>query len=286
MAAAEARIARRWLREVIDRWPDEVLAAWTVQQRSMLPGERRSDEEPLIIEARQVLDALTAALDSDLPLERLACDDPGLHGLLVALSQQRAADGTAPGGTARAVLALKQALVDVVRARARNVDGDPVEVLDVVVALNRCVDAAAVLILETQLRRRDEIIVGHQQRLMELSAPVLRAAAGVLVLPLVGTLDTARAQAVMDNVLAAVRDNQAHTVIIDVTGAVLAETAVVAHLLRVTEAATLLGARSVLCGMRPDTAQAMAALGVDLTHLQTHRSLSDAWAVATQRLPA
>lgn len=280
MDVAAGRLARRWLREIIDGWPDEVLAAWTTQQRQLLPAGQRADERLLADEARRVLAALAEALDSDLPIDRLASDHPRLSGVLVDLSRERAADSAAPGHTALAVLALKQALVDVLRARARGVDRDPADVLEVVVILNRCVDAAAVLILETQLRQRDQIILGHQQQLMELTAPLLGIAPGVLVLPLVGTLDAARAQHAMDNVLEAVDAEHAHTVIIDLTGAVLADPAVVRHLLAITEAATLLGARSLVCGMRPDTAQALATLGGQLRHLRAYRTLAEAWTAA------
>src|SRR5215813_1206734 len=132
-------------------------------------------------------------------------------------------------------------------------------------------------------KSREEIIARQQSELLELSTPVVSLWEGVLAVPLIGTLDSERTQVVMENLLERIVQTGAGIAIIDITGVPTVDTLVAQHLLKTVSAARLMGAECIISGIRPQIAQTIVHLGVNLTDVITKSSLADAFAVALRR---
>jgi rsbT co-antagonist protein RsbR len=132
-------------------------------------------------------------------------------------------------------------------------------------------------------KTREEVILRQQQEMLELSTPVIELWSGVLALPLIGTLDSARTQVVMQNLLEAIVEKSADLAIIDITGVPTVDTLVAQHLLKTVAAARLMGAECIISGIRPQIAQTIIHLGVDLSGVLTKATLADAFQLALKR---
>ena len=142
------------------------------------------------------------------------------------------------------------------------------------------IDQLGLYTLEAFQRSRDRIVARQQRELLELSTPVLRLWEGIIALPLIGTLDSERAQVVMENLLERIVASGAHTAIIDITGVPTVDTLVAQHLLKTIAAARLMGAHCILSGIRPQIAQTIVHLGIDLDTVVTKATLADAFLAA------
>lgn len=161
--------------------------------------------------------------------------------------------------------------------------GDVAERAQRVWDLSHLIDELGVHTMESYQRSREEVIVRQQREIAELSTPVVKLWDGVLALPLIGTLDSARTQVVMESLLQSIVDYGAEIAIIDITGVPTVDTLVAQHLLKTVAAARLMGADCIVSGIRPQIAQTMVHLGVDLD-VVTKSSLADAFAVALERM--
>jgi rsbT co-antagonist protein RsbR len=201
--------------------------------------------------------------------------------MLEDLSATRAHQGFSPSETASFVFSLKDTLFDTMRQQAgRDADGLNEGVRDVGALL----DKLGLYTTEVFQRSREQIIVRQQQELMELSTPVVTLWEGVLALPVIGTLDSARTQVVMESLLQKIVETGAAIAIIDITGVPTVDTLTAQHLLKTVAAARLMGADCIISGIRPQIAQTIVHLGVDLGTVMTKATLADAFAVALRRL--
>ncbi|MFF2699626.1 STAS domain-containing protein [Streptomyces cyaneofuscatus] len=189
--------------------------------------------------------------------------------LLTELSRNRARQGFTPSETAIGVLALKKALEPALR------DGTA-EDTERYLRLSRVLDDLALFTIETYTRTREEIISSQAAQLMELSTPVVKLWDGVIAVPLVGTLDSARTQVVMEKLLQALVDTGSEQAIIDITGVPAVDTQVAQHLLKTVVAARLMGAECTVSGIRPQIAQTIVALGIEFGDIVTKATLADA----------
>ncbi|SFQ03663.1 rsbT co-antagonist protein RsbR [Amycolatopsis arida] len=149
--------------------------------------------------------------------------------------------------------------------------------------LSTAVDSLRLLLMDLALNVGSDVIAAQRQQLMELSTPVITLWKGVLAVPLIGTLDSARSQTAMENLLHAIVDQRAEVAILDITGVPTIDTMVAQHLLKTAMAARLMGAHCIISGIRPQIAQTMVQLGIDLEEVTTRASLSDALAFALDR---
>jgi rsbT co-antagonist protein RsbR len=203
-----------------------------------------------------------------------------LRDILADLSRTRALAGFSPTETATFILSLKQPVF----ARLRAVLGtDPERLTTETLTASELIDALGLFMMETFQRTREEVIIRQQTEIAELSTPVVKLWQGVLALPLIGTLDSARTQVVMENLLESIVRYQADIAIIDITGVPTVDTLVAQHLLKTVAAARLMGADCIISGIRPQIAQTMVHLGVELNVI-SKASLSDAFALALRRL--
>jgi rsbT co-antagonist protein RsbR len=202
-----------------------------------------------------------------------------LRDLLSDISRSRAAQGFSPSETATFVFSLKQPIFALLQQQhKKQADALAADTW----ALTVVIDQLGLYTIEAYQRSREEVIIRQQQEIAELSTPVVKLWDGVLALPLIGTLDSSRTQVVMENLLQTIVEQNAEIAIIDITGVPTVDTLVAQHLLKTVAAARLMGADCIISGIRPQIAQTMVHLGVEL-NVTSKASLSDALALALQR---
>jgi rsbT co-antagonist protein RsbR len=200
--------------------------------------------------------------------------------LLADVSRARARQGYTPSETATFVFSLKQPLFDRLRQEVgKDTDALASEIWTTTLLLDRL----GLYTTEIHQKIREEVIARQQEELLELSTPVVRLWDGVLALPLIGTLDSARTQVVMESLLQRIVETGAGLAIIDITGVPTVDTLVAQHLLKTVAAARLMGADCIISGIRPQIAQTLVHLGVALGDVTTKATLADALAVAFAR---
>ena len=199
-----------------------------------------------------------------------------VRALLAELSRTRARQGFTPSETAVSIFALKQVLEPVLQ------DGS-VEEVKAYVRLGLLLDELGLFTIETYTQTREEIIMVQSEQLMELSTPVVKLWDGVIAVPIVGTLDSARTQIVMESLLQALVDTGSEQAIIDITGVPAIDTQVAQHLLKTIVAVRLMGAECTVSGIRPQIAQTIVALGIDFGDITTKATLADALRLALKR---
>jgi rsbT co-antagonist protein RsbR len=241
-------------------------------------GGGRIKEAEVQTQCREFLGALKAALASG----DTNASDPGfepVRSLLDGVSRSRAMQGFSPSETATFVFSLKEPLFEQLRAAYPD---DARVVADAGWQMTQLVDQLGLYTMEVYQKSREEVVRRQQDEIAELSTPVVKLWDGILALPLIGTLDSARTQVVMENLLQAIVDQSADLAIIDITGVPTVDTLVAQHLLKTIAAARLMGADCIISGIRPQIAQTMVHLGVELD-VVSKATLAEALQLAFQR---
>lgn len=259
---------------LLDEWIDMQLQSGAFRAGTVSGDEVRS-------ESRSLLDAFIRGSSAGNFQDIEAPEYDELRTLLSALSIDRARQGYSPSDTAGAIFSLKRVLL----ARLKDsFDTSSVAAFDEFSAYSSLLDQLGLLTFETYVKGREEIIQHQAEELLELSTPVVKIWDGVLAVPLIGTLDSARTQVVMENLLQTIVDTGSTIAIIDITGVPTVDTMVAQHLLKTVAAARLMGAECMISGIRPGIAQTIVHLGIDLEDVITKSSLSDAIALAVTRV--
>jgi rsbT co-antagonist protein RsbR len=265
--------------EVIRKHETELTSDWI---REMTSSARRPDllrEADLKNQTTQFVRALGAAAENG------STDDVGSTGfnsvreILADTSRSRAALGFTPSETATFVLSFKRPFVSRLQKEAKDSQSLWAETWK----FNELIDKLGLYTMEVFLKSREELINRQQQDMLELSTPVVRLWEGVLALPLIGTLDSARTQVVMESLLRRIVETNSQVAIIDITGVPTVDTLVAQHLIKTVTAARLMGADCIISGIRPQIAQTIVHLGVNLSDITTKSSMADAFLVALQR---
>ncbi|MEU9234059.1 STAS domain-containing protein [Streptomyces subrutilus] len=267
---------RQRVTKVLEGCAEEIADRWVQLQQSRAECRAPAGERELREEADAVVTALLSGLGTAVPIEQVVNSHEELHRAVTDLSLRRARGGASPTSTSLAVLALKEALLEAVQSST----DDPGELFSAALLLNELLDAAGALSFATYMEGREEIIRRQSRQLLEVSTPVVRLWKHVLAVPLIGTLDTARTQVVMESLLQAIQQHEARVSIIDITGVPTVDTAVAQHLMQTVNAVRLMGADCVISGIRPSIAQTIAQLGIDLGGILTRATLADALAEA------
>src|ERR1700733_4399443 len=258
--------------ELLEAWLRAQLSASTLRPELLSEGELRSESERLLVALGEAWTKDPGADTSGVAWERV-------RGQLDELSRSRVADGYSPSETATFVLSLKQPVFDVLREVS---SGD--ELVDRLWEVSTVVDRLGLLTIESFQRTREDVIRRQQEELLELSTPVIKLWEGAVAVPLIGTLDSARTQVVMENLLERIVQTDATIAIVDITGVPTVDTLVAQHLLKTVAAARLMGAECIISGIRPPIAQTIVHLGLDLSEVTTKATLADAFLVALDRL--
>ncbi|HEX3738380.1 MAG TPA: STAS domain-containing protein [Terriglobales bacterium] len=203
-----------------------------------------------------------------------------IRDLLTEISRTRAQQGFSPTETSTFVLSVKKPLFELLREQ---MGGDAAALAAELWATTELIDSLGLYTAEMYLKTREEIIRRQQEEMLELSTPVVKLWDGILALPVIGTLDSARTQIVMEALLENIVKTNSKVAIIDITGVPTVDTIVAQHLLKTVTAARLMGADCIISGVRPQIAQTIVHLGINLLDVTTKATLSDAFAVALQR---
>lgn len=260
---------------------NELLADWlSLQFASISSHGRQIKESDLRAQSREFMALLTPALQSGNLTDISKSEWAPVREFLAELSKSRARQGATASETASFVFSLKQPIFDHLRrALAQNPQALAQETWET----NLLIDRLGLYSTEVYQRGREEMITRQQQELLELSTPVVKLWEGILALPLIGTLDSERTQVVMENLLQQIVNTGADIAIIDITGVPTVDTLVAQHLLKTVAAARLMGADCIISGIRPQIAQTIVHLGVELTNVITKATLADAFGIALQR---
>ncbi len=239
-----------------------------------------AERDQSVRQSREFVRLLRSALQRNNTGDISGSDWEGVRDFLVDLSARRAKDGYTPRETASFVFSLKQPLFSALRSEFA---ADPKASADEIWLATTLIDELGLLTTEAFQKSREEIINRQQKELLELSTPVVRLWENILALPLIGTLDSARTQVVMQNLLEAIVATRSDYAIIDITGVPVVDTLVAQHLLKTVAAARLMGADCLISGIRPQIAQTIIHLGVDLSDVTTKATLADAFELALRR---
>ncbi|SCE68383.1 rsbT co-antagonist protein RsbR [Micromonospora purpureochromogenes] len=246
---------------------ERIVQRWTELVATSLRGRLSQAELRLQVQElhRSMINASARGL-ADISSESAA----ELRAVLGELSRNRARQGFSATETAVSIYALKQVLVELADAADSELS------LRDVLAFNDVVDQMGLSTFETYVRAREGLIADQAEQLLELSTPVVKIWDGVVAVPLVGTLDSARAQVVMERLLQTLVDTGSPYAIIDITGVPAVDTQVAQHILKTVVAARLMGADCIISGIRPQIAQTIVALGIEFGDIATKASLADA----------
>ena len=271
--------AKTRLPEILQHHQAVLVTDWLRRQQDIL-GHRAGSERDDRATAEQFLKALGEASRTGNVTDPDQAEWSGVREVLSDISRDRARQGYSSVETATFVFSLKQALFDRLRQEVKDPDALVAEVWATTLLLDRL----GLYTTEVHQKTREEVIGRQQQELLELSTPVVQLWDGVLALPLIGTLDSARTQVVMESLLQRIVDTGAGIAIIDITGVPTVDTLVAQHLLKTVSAARLMGADCIISGIRPQIAQSIVHLGVALGDVTTKATLAGALAVALARL--
>ena len=261
---------------------DHILKHWMDYQLSALTLRRdRVKESDLREMSRRFLDLFSEAFSASADASSPSWKPVKEH--IAEVTRSRAEQGFSPSETATFVFSLKQPLFDLAQQRAGQ---DSKKLAEMLWDLTVLLDKLGLYTTEAYQETRESVIMRQQQELMELSTPVVRLWDEVLALPLIGTLDSARTQVVMENLLQQVVQTGARIAIIDITGVPTVDTLVAQHLMKTVAATRLMGADCIISGIRPQIAQTIVHLGVNLNDIVTKATLADAFMIALQRLGA
>lgn len=269
------------LSKILERHSTALLEEWLGEQmRSSATRKDLMPESELREQSRRFLSELGRAVQSGNVSDVSRPEWSNVRELLDTISQKRAKQGFTPTETATFIFSLKLPLFNVLR---RELSGNAEAIIDEGWTVTLLLDKLGLYTTEIHQRNREAIISRQQQEMLELSTPVVRLWNGILALPLIGTLDSVRTQIVMENLLQGIVETGAAVAILDITGVPTVDTLVAQHLLKTAAAARLMGAEVIISGIRPQTAQTIVHLGVDLQNVVTKATLADAFRLALRK---
>jgi rsbT co-antagonist protein RsbR len=268
------------LSETLAKREAEITSKWLELQISGKKKVSTAEQNEINRASREFISALKGAAQKSSTEDINGPEWEQVREVITNLSASRARGGYSPSETASFVFSLKQPLFSVLRDEFGK---DPEVLGDAIWEATTLLDRLGLLTTEIHQKTREDVIARQQQELLELSTPVVRLWENVLALPLIGTLDSARTQVVMQNLLDAIVETRSDFAIIDITGVPVVDTLVAQHLLKTVAAARLMGADCLISGIRPQIAQTIIHLGVDLANVTTKATLADAFAVALRR---
>jgi rsbT co-antagonist protein RsbR len=246
---------------------EQIVKRWGAVLQQTLRG--RFTEAELSRDLSELYDTLLESQRSGENVEVGGASVAELRAVLAEMSRNRARRGYTPTETASAVFALKEAVLQAV-------DGDDARAMTDFAHFSRFIDDLGLFTFDAYVQTREKLIVEQAEQLLELSTPVIKLWEGVMAVPLVGTLDSARAQVVMEKLLQTLVDTSSGYAIIDITGVPAVDSQVAQHILKTVMAARLMGAECIISGIRPQIAQTVVSLGIEFGDIVTKANIADA----------
>ncbi len=280
--ADTSRVARpegSRIERILEQDSSQLLDAWVTAQSAVLSARGSISANELRTQSREFISLLQRATANN----PATVNGPGwdeVRGFLGDLSRSRAIQGFSPTETATFVFSLKEPLFTRLREYAgSDADALATDIWNATVML----DELGLYTTEVYQKSREALILRQQQDVLELSTPVVKLWDGILALPMVGTLDSSRTQVAMESLLQRIVETGSDVAILDITGVPTVDTLTAQHLLKTVNAVHLMGAECIISGIRPQIAQTIVHLGVDLTGVVTKATLADAFRTALQR---
>ena len=268
------------LASVIQKHQAELLAEWVTGLSGTL-GDGRISETDLKQQTSEFLQLLLAGVKHGNVSDINAAEWAPVREFLDGISRSRAQQGFSASETATFIFSFKKPLFSRIQ---KDSTGDAQAIADQTWAATELLDSLGLHTARSFQKSREDVIIRQQEELLELSTPVVKLWDGVLALPMIGTLDSARTQVVMESLLQRIVDTGSEIAIIDITGVPTVDTLVAQHLLKTVTAIRLMGADAIISGVRPQIAQTIVHLGVDLQGVTTKSTLADALSLALKRL--
>ncbi|MBD1846174.1 STAS domain-containing protein [Cyanobacteria bacterium FACHB-63] len=274
--------SRSTIPEILEAYETDLLAEWSrelaiANSRGGLIKEAEMQEE-----CREFLHVLRNAAQHNNLTNLQAPEWRDVREMVESVARSRLQKGFTPTETAMFVFSFKQPLFERMRHHLK----DSVALGEEIWQATTLLDQLGLLAMEAYQKSREKVIQRQQEELLELSTPVVKLWNGILALPVIGTLDSARTQTVMESLLQAIVETESEVAIIDITGVPTVDTLTAQHLLKTVTAARLMGADCIISGIRPQIAQTIVYLGIDLTNVITKATLADAFRVALTRVGA
>lgn len=259
---------------IFELWMDSQLA------NEGLREDLISNEE-LRVQSEELIDGLLNSLtDENLSNLESGSFDPVID-IISDISISRAKQGFSPRETSLFVIGLKEALIEVLSTEIKD---DPAFLFAETLKINRLMDNLGIIGFETFIKGREEVILRQTDEIAEISTPVIRVWDGILALPIIGTLDSQRTQVVMESLLQEIVETGSGIAILDISGVPAVDSLVAQHLLKTVSATRLMGAECIISGIRPEIAQTIVHLGIDLSGIVTKASLANALSFAFRQL--
>ena len=274
MAVDISKILKSKRKPLFETWMQNQLASEGLREDLVSNEELRTTSDELIGALLQSLNeqSLNNPVDGSF--------DPVLE-ILAGISMERAKQGFSPRETGLFVLSLKEALLDVLRAELKN---DPAALFEESYKLGRVMDHFVINSFEVFIKGREEVILRQTDEISEISTPVIRLWDGILALPIIGTLDSSRTQIIMEALLNEIVATGSSIAILDISGVPAVDSLVAQHLIKTVSATRLMGAECIISGIRPEIAQTIVHLGINLSDIITKASLASALQYSFQAL--
>ncbi len=266
MAIATAKILQKKKAQILQYWMEQQTSNEALREDLISNDEMRSQSEELLhsivssLNEKSIEDAESDAFENTIDI---------LSGLAIT----RARQGFTPKETGVYIFGLKEALLHVLKDEIRN---DIETLYNESFKISRLMDSFATLTFETFIKGREEVILRQTDEIAEISTPVIRVWDGILALPIIGTLDSARTQIVMENLLQEIVETGSGIAILDISGVPAVDSLVAQHLIKTVSATRLMGAECIISGIRPEIAQTVVHLGIDLSNIITKATLASA----------
>ncbi|WP_132050743.1 STAS domain-containing protein [Pseudocnuella soli] len=261
-----ARLLQKKRSQILEDWMTNQLADAGLREDLMSNDDLREQSDELLNNFLNVISDknIGDSQSSDFEL---------VYEILSGISMSRARQGYSPRETGVYVFSLKDALLRTLQTELKD---DPAAMMDAVLKINRLMDSMGIITFETFIKGREEVILRQTDEITEISTPVIRVWDGILALPIIGTLDSARTQVVMESLLQEIVESGSTIAILDISGVPAVDSLVAQHLIKTVAATRLMGAECIISGIRPEIAQTVVHLGIDLSNIVTKASLASA----------
>jgi rsbT co-antagonist protein RsbR len=265
-----AKFLQKNKKQLLEVWMSQQLEDETLREDLMSNEELRKQSEEL-------LDGFVKAIGRGKVDSINTPEFEPVTDILSDISITRARQGFSPRETGTYILSLKAALSQVLEKEYAE---DARLLYQTMLALHKLLDSLSIVTFETFIKGREEVIVRQTDEISEISTPVIRVWDGILALPIIGTLDSMRTQMVMENLLQEIVNTESSIAILDISGVPAVDTLVAQHLIKTVSATRLMGAECIISGIRPEIAQTIVHLGIDLSGVKTKASLASALRLA------
>lgn len=251
-------------KQVLESWITGQMANDSLKEDLISNKESRAQSEELLDAVVQII----SANDGNGSME-----DSTAQEIIESITLTRARNGYSPRETGTYIFSLKEALLKTLSEEIKN---DPKALYEKSLAVSRQMDDLAIASFESFIKGREEVILRQTDEITEISTPVIRVWDGILALPIIGTLDSARTQTVMESLLSQIVETGSSIAILDISGVPAVDSLVAQHLIKTVSATRLMGAECIISGIRPEIAQTVVHLGIDLSSIVTKASLASA----------